>query len=44
MKCFYFTVALSTTLQIGYKKEEVQIKESCLHKLESTVQTNYYFN
>lgn len=40
MKYFYFTVVLSTTLLIGCKKEEEQINELCLYKLESTLQTN----
>lgn len=40
MKYFYFTIVLSTTLFMGCKKEEEQINELCLYKLESTLQTN----
>ncbi len=40
MKYFYFTVVLSTILLMGCKKEEEQINELCLYKLESTLITN----
>lgn len=40
MKYFYFIVVLSITLLMGCKKEEEQINELCLYKLESTLQTN----
>ncbi|WP_314244711.1 hypothetical protein [Empedobacter tilapiae] len=40
MKYFYFTAVLYTTLLMGCKKEEEQINDLCLYKLESTLQTN----
>lgn len=40
MKYFYFTVVLCITLLMGCKKEDEQINELCLYKLESTLQTN----
>lgn len=40
MKYFYFTIVIYSTLLIGCKKEEEQINELCLYKLESTLQTN----
>lgn len=40
MKYFYFTIVLFTTILVGCKKEEEQINELCLYKLESILQIN----
>lgn len=40
MKYFYFTIVIYTSLLIGCKKEEEQINDLCLYKLENTMQTN----
>lgn len=40
MKYFYFTVVFFTAILVGCKKEEEQINDLCLYKLESTLITN----
>ncbi len=40
MKYLYFTIVLFTIILVGCKKEEEQINDLCLYKLESTLITN----